>query len=425
MKSSARPKILAVGFHAPGTGFSRVMEKILGGVSGDWDCHWIGIGYKGPVLEGPFTLYPCNLEGGDVFGAYQARRMIEELRPAALFLLNDFWNLGRYGRVLGEALRGIPAVAYTPVDGEIPDPALVEPLRFLDRLVLYTEFGREQMERAATALRATESGFALGATEVVPHGVDTVTFRPLADKCEAKRWLFPEHPEMWSDDSFVVLNANRPHERKRIDLTVEAFSRFARGKPEGVRLYLHHAVMDEEERRSVLDLVARHGIEDRVTVSLPVAADERLTDEDLNRVYNACDVGVNTAMGEGWGLVSFEHAAAAAAQVVPRHSALTEIWEGAAVLLEPARRRIPRYSSLVHAEVSPVDAAAALDRLYADLPFRRQMAAAARRRATRREYTWPQIAARWRAIFDDLLQENERRVPVRSVSTMKGELQHV
>ena len=31
-------------------------------------------------------------------------------------------------------------------------------------------------------------------------------------------------------------------------------------------------------------------------------------DEALNLIYNACDVGINTANGEGWGLVPFEHA---------------------------------------------------------------------------------------------------------------------
>ena len=48
--------------------------------------------------------------------------------------------------------------------------------------------------------------------------------------------------------------------------------------------------------------------------------------EKLNLVYNACDVGVNTCIGEGWGLVNFEHAATATAQVVPDHTSLKEIF---------------------------------------------------------------------------------------------------
>jgi glycosyltransferase involved in cell wall biosynthesis len=48
--------------------------------------------------------------------------------------------------------------------------------------------------------------------------------------------------------------------------------------------------------------------------------------EKLNQVYGAVDVGVNTCIGEGWGLVNFEHAAAGVAQVVPDHTSLKEIF---------------------------------------------------------------------------------------------------
>ena len=56
----------------------------------------------------------------------------------------------------------------------------------------------------------------------------------------------------------------------------------------------------------------------------------------LNIIYNAADVGVNTCKGEGHGLVNHEHAACGVAQVVPNHTSLKEIFEGAGVLIENA-----------------------------------------------------------------------------------------
>jgi hypothetical protein len=50
--------------------------------------------------------------------------------------------------------------------------------------------------------------------------------------------------------------------------------------------------------------------------------------DKLNLVYNTCDVGVNTCIGEGWGLVNFEHAATRTAQIVPDHTSLKEIFGG-------------------------------------------------------------------------------------------------
>jgi len=43
---------------------------------------------------------------------------------------------------------------------------------------------------------------------------------------------------------------------------------------------------------------------------------------------HACDVGVNTCKGEGFGLVNFEHAACRVAQVVPNHTSCKELFEG-------------------------------------------------------------------------------------------------
>jgi len=55
-----------------------------------------------------------------------------------------------------------------------------------------------------------------------------------------------------------------------------------------------------------------------VCLTCVIFASAGLDDRELNLLYNACDVGLNTASSEGWGMVSFEHAATGAAQIVPR-----------------------------------------------------------------------------------------------------------
>src|SRR5437764_14900399 len=81
-------------------------------------------------------------------------------------------------------------------------------------------------------------------------------------------------------------------------------------------------------------------------------------------------------MGEGWGLVSFEHGAAGAAQVVPDHTACAELWRGRAELIPPARSYVPEFSVLEMGEVSADGVARALEALYRD-PARRQALARA------------------------------------------------
>ena len=45
-------------------------------------------------------------------------------------------------------------------------------------------------------------------------------------------------------NGFIVLNANRNQPRKRMDLTMEGFSLFAKDKPENVFLHLHIGLKD-------------------------------------------------------------------------------------------------------------------------------------------------------------------------------------
>jgi D-inositol-3-phosphate glycosyltransferase len=375
-RDGGRPVLLAVGFHVESTGLTRVMSSILERLAASYDVHQIGIGYRGEPRTDGVRLYPSNLHGGDVFGAYQCRSYLERLQPDVVFILLDLWMLSSYLGFLEGAVGGAKVVAYSPLDGTLLDAGALGALAGLDRLVVYTEFARRQVEPAFPGV------------EVIPHGVDTETFHPL-----------PRDP----GDSFVVLNANRPRERKRMDLTIEGFARFAAGKPPGVKLYLHHARSDEAERREVLDLAAQHGIADRLLMNPLGSEPSHATDGELNRLYNACDVGLNTSMGEGWGLVSFEHAATGAAQVVPRHSACEELWTGAAELVEPVEDVEICGLPVGMRAVSPQGVAEALERLYRDPGYRRHLAEAGYRRATRPEYRWPEIAGRWGRLFQEVL----------------------
>jgi glycosyltransferase involved in cell wall biosynthesis len=404
-----RTALIAVGAWLPGSGFTRVLTSVLSRLADTYAIHYIGTGYKGPVRQvDGITLHPCNLQGGDVFGAFQAGELIEALDARIVLLLNDVWMLRTYMRVLPRYRERTKVVAYLPLDGTLPDDALLAPLTAIDRFVAYTQFGRAEIGGALARLRV--QGTAIRSTDVavIPHGVDTATFHPLAPTIErqiadggrraVRQALLPDDPD-WQD-AFIALNANRPMERKRIDLTIEGFAQFARGKPRNVKLWLHHAIMNADEHAAITALAARCGIADRLRLS-PLDAPP-LSDAELNRVYNACDVGVNTAMGEGWGLVSFEHAATGAAQIVPRHSACAELWEGAAALVAAEDTGVPRCSRLAMRTVSPGGVAAALECLYADREYRRGMSLAAWRNATQPAYGWERIAEQWRQLFAGL-----------------------
>ena len=392
---SSRPICICVGFYRPATGLSRVMETLTHCLADRYQFHFIGIGYKGPVLNGPVTIYPCNLNGGDVYGAYQLKQRIQELTPSLVFLLNDIWMLENYGRICAAEAATVPFVAYAAIDGKIVDPATVKGLSFLKQLVAYTDFSRRELEQAFQQSDNYVNTL-IPELEVIGHGVDTALFYPLPDRTALKRKWFPQLPD--PENAFVVLNANRPQPRKRIDLTIQAFAEFCQNKPASVCLCLHHAIMTAEEKSQLQQWIKQAALADRVILS-----DSAMDDRSLNELYNACDVGVNTAMGEGWGLVSMEHAATRRAQIVPQHSACQEIWQNCAECAPLSRTYVPRFSMLELAEVSVDTVVSSLERLYQNHAYREALAARAYEHVTQARYRWSTIAQQWDRMFNDLI----------------------
>ena len=215
----------------------------------------------------------------------------------------------------------------------------------------------------------------------------------------SKRALLPHREDF--QDSFVVFNGNRNQPRKRLDLTLKAFALFARGKPDNVKLCLHTGVQDLGW--NVVQLARRLGIDQRLVLTHPGSGPPHLSDEQLNLVYNAGDVGVSTAIGEGWGLVSFEHAATGAPQVLPRHSSYAELWDGAAELVDPAFALTVEGTLYDGWYVAEGAVAEALERLYRDPHLLAERARQAHARATDPELAWPAVAARWARVFDEVI----------------------
>ncbi len=405
-KSSERPRVLVVGDAIASTGFARVLHSLIERLQDRYEFHHVGLNYFGDPHDLGWRIYPASAEG-DPSGTNRLKGLVRLVRPHLVWALNDVWVLAGYMDQLREFFGELKIVMYCPVDAGPIRPSLLEKLRGVDRLVTYTRFGRREVTDALAELRRGDPGFAFGDVEVIPHGVDTDRFYPLAGdgrdahhrRVELRRELLPGRPDLW--DGFFVFNGNRNQPRKRIDVTLRAFSLFARERPADVALYLHMGV--EDLGWNIPELARRYGIEDRVILTSAVNGTPGVPDEMLNRIYNACEVGLNTSLGEGWGLVSFEHAATGAAQVMPRHSACEELWDGAALLIEPAVTLVAERILTEGKLVAPEAVAAGLGRLYDDRGLLASLSEASYRTATQADYRWENVAERWHRVFQSVL----------------------
>jgi glycosyltransferase involved in cell wall biosynthesis len=418
-RRSARPRLLAVGDAVAPTGFGRVMEAILGAASTDFEVTQIGLKFAGGSHHLPWTVVPSS----DQSGAERLVELAKRTRPDVIFMLNDIWVVAEYVRALRSLDLGARLVVYCPVDGDPVRPEHVAGLRGVHRLITFTEYGRQELERAA---QAVEDHVTWGAVGTEPHGVDTDVFRPLASltggdlvtaRRTARRQLFASDRTL--DDAFIILNANRNQPRKRIDLTMLGFAKFARGRDD-VRLYLHMGTQDQGWK--IRELADRLEISGKLLISIDSRFQPAMPSETLNLIYNGCDVGLNTSVSEGWGLVPFEHAATGAAQVLGDHTASGALWRGHAELLDTHLTVISPALSCREYFTSPDLISDRLTALYEDRGLLERRSAEAYAFATREEFRWSTITQRWRSHLRDELAATYDGMENRDGSTDLGNL---
>ena len=310
-------KILYCGDCAIQTGFGRVAENILPVLAQEHEVVVLAVNYWGDPHDLPYKLYPAMNGGSDPFGTHRIADILQKEKPDMVFVVNDIWittRLWKAAKHLKDEI-GFKWYAYFPVDSYGFFPEVFDSAAEWDGMGTYTNFGLEEVRKADCELPC----------DVIPHGINREHFFKV-DKAEARK-RFNIAP-----DDFVVFNGNRNQPRKRIDLTIKGFIEFAKDKPDA-KLWLHMGQKDQGwDIVSLFKRVARdYGMDPKdrllmtsqsfdVTSCLPI--------EELNIAYNCADVGVNTCIGEGWGLVNFEQAATGVAQVVADHTSLKEIFSG-------------------------------------------------------------------------------------------------
>lgn len=390
----AKPKLLWCGDIVAMTGFARVTENVLQRICDQYEVVVLSHNWWGDptTLQSKYKMYPSsNRFQTAPFGEDRIREVVEKEKPDIIFSINDMWIINeQYKRIKDlHDQKLFKFVGYAPMDSYGWTGCLDETANDWDGVVSYTEFGAHEFIRGGIKKPIT----------IIPHGITANQFYPM-DKAEARKRL------NLRDDIFIVFNGNRNQFRKRIDITVEGFAKFAKDKPD-TQLYLHMGLKDQGW--DIMPLFARamqrEGIDPngRIILTAQTQGPPNVEVDFLNTIYNAVDVGVNTCKGEGWGLVSHEHAACRVAQVVPDHTSCKEIFEGYGRLIRCDHVDVDTNYSREMPCPSSDHLAAVLTDLYEDKEKREATAELCYLRATDERFNWDTIAHQFGEVFQEVL----------------------
>lgn len=375
---------MAYGDAGAHTGFERVLRGVMDYLhsTGEFDIIVQGLGYRGnPDFNYPYPVYPLG-DYQDSHGILTVQTEILKHKPDVLWFVQDMWNLAKYMSVKPY---DVPAVCYFPVDTPNMKWSYALAMGAMEYPVAYTRFGANEVaaglrdavdllvegcedkhelsmddKRAWLSLPQPHEQFGSltlslsgikkwqnpDEIKVIPHGLDKELFKPM-DKVQVRKDL--DVPP----DVFIVGSINANQFRKRQDLVFRAFSLLVHVMPTA-RL-LMHCYQQSPTGWDLHQLARYYGVMEKTFFIHDHSSD--LTDKDLCRLYNCCDVMINTSGGEGYGLTSAEGAACGVPQLVPDWSATRELWKDHGILLPITDWRMePKFLNTAHANIDAVAA---------------------------------------------------------------------
>lgn len=186
---------------------------------------------------------------------------------------------------------------------------------------------------------------------VFPHGFDHNLYYPIPTKIARMYYKF-------DNNAFMVLNLNRNQPRKRWDTTIIAWVEFVenhyqvnvKNNPGSLKVNKHTSrpikliigtqingfwdLMDVIENEVKFRNVPLDYVKNTIQ---QVNQPQQLSDREINILYNSCDIGLNSADGEGFGLCGFECAALGKAQVSSNVGGMKEFLNSQnSIIIEPA-----------------------------------------------------------------------------------------
>jgi glycosyltransferase involved in cell wall biosynthesis len=258
----------------------------------------------------------------ELYGVNVICDLLQSIKPDILFLYNDIIVISRIFNnfITRKISKNFKICVYLDLVYEYQKYELIKHVNnFADILLVFSDCWKENL---------INMGVNENKIKIQPFGFDNEKFYPI-DKLICRK-IFG-----FDDYDFIIFNTNRNNYRKSIDKTVDAFVGFLKLKKcnPNIKLFLNmNHEQDNGEGYDIKNLIQiaciRNKLDYDIVVNKHVFVYKQLNISDslLNSMYNACDVGINTCVGEGFGLCNLEHGGIGKPQIISGVGAFNDLF---------------------------------------------------------------------------------------------------
>jgi glycosyltransferase involved in cell wall biosynthesis len=376
-------------------------------------------GFQRHATRSNVRKYPVGIHSYDAaanedpkeegFGYNKIAEYIETVQPDVVMIYNDPYTITKFIDSMKHERGKSDYKLWLYVDQVYTGiaPPLIEILqKHADRIYCFTDIWKAKF---------LEYG-PFSDVRVLEHAVDPTVYTCMSE--DARKSIRQTNLSLPAD-ALVILNANRNSQRKRIDLTVAGFVGLLKKQPTKP-YYLAIATNIQPQtgahydiQRIYLEELKDNGLDfqqfGRRLLLIDTSPPNVLSDEAINQLYNAADIGINTSDGEGFGLCQLEHMYVGAPQVVTDVGSYHTFMDASTAEFIPSNGKYYFAGGMPHGFSSPTfansDVTAALESMIATLPEKRSKV---------RAYQFKSWATICDGFLEDVLTQAEG--PVASVS---------
>lgn len=272
-----------------------------------------------------FDPFAKEEKGGKGFGDKLIKDFVVDLSPDIVILYNDLIVVsGLMKQLVSIENRKFRIVPYIDLVYQNEKKKLLDYIhKDCDSIIAFTEYWKGELIKQDFEKKIY----------VLNHAFNKDNYFPIPKSIARK--YFDIDPK-----DFIILNLNRNQPRKRWDICIQAYIKFlSRHRGERIRLLVMTNVIGCWDLIELMRFEGKkYGFElaDLKQYFTFVQNPQKISDAEINVMYNVADIGWNTCDGEGFGLCNFEQAGVGVPQVVPNVGGFKDFFrEGNSILVEP------------------------------------------------------------------------------------------